>query len=233
MGLRKSIRNIYWRRIQASHAGKASSSHVFDWQWRKTPYNRVALVSMLAASRPNCRYLEIGCDTDAVFFSVPATMKVGVDPARGGTIRATSDDYFAAHNDRFDVIYIDGLHTYEQVRRDVVNALDRIAPDGWIVLHDTLPSNWIEGYSPRITPDSWQGDVWRIAFDLLATPGLEFRTVLIDNGCLTIRAPATVTPLALADKSTETGSGGFNYFFEQIELLPLVSWEAFRNWAGV
>ena len=41
-------------------------------------------------------------------------MAVGVDPLLGGTHRMTSDAFFAANADAFDLIFIDGLH---QVRR--------------------------------------------------------------------------------------------------------------------
>ena len=101
MGLRKSLQNLYWRRQQARHAAAASSKS-FAWNWRATPYDRIAVVTLLVASRPQGRYLEIGCDTDHVFRAVPARHKVGVDPARGGTVRATSDDYFQSSQERFD-----------------------------------------------------------------------------------------------------------------------------------
>ena len=230
MGLRKSIQNAYWRRVQARYAAVAST-RAFAWNWLATPYNRIALVSLLAASRPQGRYLEIGCDTDFVFRSVPAKHKVGVDPARGGTVRKTSDDYFAASRERFDVIFIDGLHAYEQLRRDVVNALDRIEPGGWIVLHDMLPHDWIEGHTPRLTRNSWTGDVWKAAFDMAATPGLDFRIVLIDNGCLTIRAPQT--PLTLHDRREEMIPATFDFLYDHIGELPLASWDDFRAWAQV
>jgi predicted O-methyltransferase YrrM len=230
MGLRKNIRRFLWRREQARHAA-AASTRAFDWNWLATPYSRIALVSLLAASRPEGRYLEIGCDRDDVFRAVPARRKVGVDPVRGGTVRATSDDYFRTSRETFDVVYIDGLHTYEQVRRDVVNALDRVAPGGWIVLHDMLPHDWVEAHVPRVTPDSWTGDVWKAAFDMQATPGLDFRIVLIDNGCLVIRAPEP--RLTLADRRSEMTGATFDFLYDHIGELPLANWDEFRNWAGV
>jgi hypothetical protein len=230
MGLRKSIRNLYWKRQQARRAAVAST-RTLDWNWLATPYNRVALVSLLAASRPQGRYLEIGCDEDLVFRAVPARRKVGVDPARGGTARLTSDAYFSGSTETFDVIYIDGLHTYEQVRRDVVNALDRIAPGGWIVLHDMLPHDWIEAHSPRITRNSWTGDVWKAAFDMRATEGLDFRIVLIDNGCLVIRSPEP--KLQLFDRRAEMAGATFDFLCDRVKELPLATWDEFRIWAGV
>ena len=43
----------------------------------------------------------------------------------------TSDDFFLSNKDKFDVIFIDGLHIYEQVRKDVVNSINAINDGGW------------------------------------------------------------------------------------------------------
>jgi hypothetical protein len=88
----------------------------FDWDWGQTNFNRIALVNLLNADRLNGDYLEIGCQGNNLFDSVPATNKVGVDPVAGGTVRKTSDDFFRENQQKFDVIFIDGLHTYEQAR---------------------------------------------------------------------------------------------------------------------
>jgi SAM-dependent methyltransferase len=37
---------------------------------------------------------------------------------------------------RFDLVFIDGDHTYDAVRADVANALNLVAPDGIIACHD-------------------------------------------------------------------------------------------------
>jgi len=49
--------------------------------------------------------------------------KIGVDPERGGNIRMTSDHFFKVNKSKFDVIFIVGLHTFEQARRDVLNSI--------------------------------------------------------------------------------------------------------------
>ena len=43
--------------------------------------------------------------------------KVGVDPVSGGTIRVTSDNFFRTNKEKFDCIFIDGLHKYAQVKK--------------------------------------------------------------------------------------------------------------------
>lgn len=57
-------------------------------------------------------------------------------------IRKTSDDAFLDISDkRFDFIYIDGLHTAEQVEKDVNNYMTLINKSGFIGGHDHHP-NW-------------------------------------------------------------------------------------------
>ena len=68
-------------------------------------------------------YLEIGCQENNLFHSVTAVHKTGVDPERGGTHRMTSDQFFAQNNKKFDFIFIDGMHTYEQVHVDIKNSI--------------------------------------------------------------------------------------------------------------
>jgi hypothetical protein len=62
-------------------------------------------------------YLEIGCEYDMAFGVLKEMYEyaVGVDPAQGGTHRMTSDEFFRQSNLTFDIIFIDGLHTGEQV----------------------------------------------------------------------------------------------------------------------
>ena len=71
-----------------------------------------------------CRsYLEIGCGTCATLNAIRAARKIGVDPSPGGTVRATSNEFFQTNTDKFDLIFIDGLHVREQVLLDAANAI--------------------------------------------------------------------------------------------------------------
>ena len=52
-------------------------------------------------------------------------------------IRKTSDDAFAElTNQQFDVVYIDGNHDYEYVKRDILNYQTLIKPQGFLTGHD-------------------------------------------------------------------------------------------------
>ena len=54
-------------------------------------------------------------------------------------IKTTSDkafEIFKNSDEKFDFIYIDGNHTYEFVKRDIINALGLIKPGGILGGHD-------------------------------------------------------------------------------------------------
>jgi hypothetical protein len=173
------------------------------------------------------KYLEIGCASNALFDSVPCNSKVGVDPEIGGTHRMTSDEFFTTNHEEFDLIFIDGLHHYEQIRKDAVNALSCIRDGGWIAFHDFLPRNWKEHHVPRLQV-AWCGDCWKLAYELSQSEGIDFRILLIDHGVGVIRAPSTA--VTIVDKSDELLDAEFDYFANIVSDLPIVSWEDGLRW---
>jgi predicted O-methyltransferase YrrM len=48
----------------------------------------------------------------------------------------TSDNFFENNQNFFDIIYIDGLHKYHQVKKDLNNALKFLKKDGIIICDD-------------------------------------------------------------------------------------------------
>ena len=200
----------------------------FNWRWEKTNFNRVALVNLLCAGKLDGDYLEIGCQGNKLFDSVPMKNKVGVDPESGGTVKKTSDDFFAASNQKFDVIFIDGLHTYEQVRLDVINSIDRLKDGGWIALHDMLPQDWREEHVPRVTIGVWAGDVWKVAFELANSPGIDFKIIRIDHGVGVFRVLSPKP--ALKNMSDVLTKERFAYFYKNVDKLPLVDWPSASEW---
>ena len=110
-------------------------------------------------------YLEIGCDQDEVFSKVVIENKVGVDPVSGGNIRLTSDEFFKKNTDFFDLIFIDGLHEYSQVKKDIVNSLKVLNPKGIILIHDCMPLSYLDQAIPR-GQRKWNGDVWKSIVEL-------------------------------------------------------------------
>jgi hypothetical protein len=199
-----------------------------DRDWAKIPYDRATVVKTLVSLHESPTYLEIGCAENLLFDQVAAARKVGVDPARGGTHRMTSDAFFAANQDRFDVVFIDGLHHYQQVRRDVVNALAVIPAGGWIALHDLYPRDWIEEHVPQIATSRWTGDPWKVAFELAVSPGVDFRLVEIDHGVGIVRK--LTDDARLADRGAELGPQRFAWFRDHLAELPLVDWPNAERW---
>lgn len=59
-------------------------------------------------------------------------------------IKKTSDDAIKELKKTSNVlmVYIDGLHTYEQVKKDIQNYKDLILPDGYLCGHDYHKQQW-------------------------------------------------------------------------------------------
>jgi hypothetical protein len=205
-----------------------SDTRRFDWDWRATNYNRIAVVNLLLGKMADPWYLEIGCASNALFNSVPALHKVGVDPVSGGTERKTSDDFFKDNTHLFDVIFIDGLHTYTQARKDVINAIKCLKEDGWIALHDMLPRDWTEHHIPIVTRDVWCGDVWKVAFELSQTEGVDFKILKIDYGVGVFKL--LKKNVVLKDLTGQLRDKEFSYFYDNIKALPLIEWKDAQQW---
>lgn len=221
------FKKVKYKALQQQYQHNAYDK-AFDWDWDAVPYNRIALVNLLTAQIPQCDYLEIGCFNNALFYAVCAANKTGVDPVRGGNVRKTSDEFFANNTRKFDVIFIDGLHEYPQVRRDVVNAIKFLKPGGWIAMHDMLPRNWLEHHVPMIKTGPWSGDGWKVGFELANTPGIDFKILRIDHGVGVFKL--TQPNPTLIDREAEMQNKQFSYLYENISSLPVVEWQDSQDW---
>ena len=212
------------RKMQQFRYRHNASDKSFDWQWSEKGFNRIALVNRLVAQKGglNANYLEIGCASNSLFDSVASLKKTGVDPVSGGTHRMTSDAFFDKNEEGFDVIFIDGLHEYKQVRRDALNAVNCLNQDGWIAFHDFLPSNWKEHHVPRIN-GAWTGDCWKLAVELSQAEGVDFKIVNIDHGVGLMRR--TYSTLHVPDLSGELAHAGFDKFINAVDDLPICDFE--------
>ena len=126
-------------------------------------------------------YLEIGTFRDELFDKIRCEKKVGVDPVSGGTIRKTSDQFFSDNKDKFDCIFIDGLHYYDQVKKDILNSLSILNDNGVILLHDCLPNNHYEQAVPRCQM-TWNGDVWKAIVECRTKDNIDTYTCYADFG---------------------------------------------------
>ena len=194
----------------------------FSWSWGQKQHNRIALVNFMVglAGGWNARYLEIGCFRNDLFHAVGSARKTGVDPAQGGTHRMTSDEFFEQNpGEKFDVVFIDGLHEYPQVRRDTVNALKAIPVGGFIGFHDLLPSSWLEHHVPRLQ-GNWTGDCWKIALELRETKGVAFCIASVDHGVGMLRK--TSEDVEMPDMESQLAEAEFDRFVEELDRLPIM-----------
>ena len=155
------------------------------FEYDKGPYNRSSFILRCLAHKDiqNCKYLEIGTCDDLVFNDIPLNIenKIGVDPEKGGTLRMTSDEFFSENKQKFDVIFIDGLHEYAQCKKDLLNSIKYLNHNGVILMHDCLPRNSFEEAVPR-KQSVWNGDVWKVIAEVNNSLGLDYVIANIDRG---------------------------------------------------
>ena len=144
-------------------------------------YFRWDLIEYLIKKYNYTNYLEIGCDRDQLFSKVKIQNKIGVDPFSGGTVRKTSDEFFLENNEKFDIVFIDGLHIYSQVKKDILNSVQCLKPNGIVLVHDCMPDSVGKQAVPRYKMQ-WNGDVWKAIVDLRQKNNLEIYTCEIDQG---------------------------------------------------
>ncbi|MDX1410758.1 MAG: class I SAM-dependent methyltransferase [Nitrospirales bacterium] len=144
-----------------------------------------ALADLISAST----YLEIGVAKGKTFMNISVPYKVGVDPhfkfnfhdhADQNTIfyEVTSDFFFsklAPGHSEFDLIYLDGLHTFEQTFRDFCASIRYSHENTIWLIDDTCPNSWLAGQrnlriakklrkSFGIKNQTWMGDVFKVVF---------------------------------------------------------------------
>ena len=150
----------------------------FDFTNKKT---RLSIVQEIINKKNYDNYLEIGCFDNELFNHINCKKKVGVDPVSGGTIRDTSDNFFKTNNEKFDCIFIDGLHEFYQVKRDINNSIKYLNNDGVILLHDCLPNNVYDQAMPRCQYN-WNGNVWKAIVECRTRNDIDVYTCYADNG---------------------------------------------------
>jgi len=189
-------------------------------------YNRHAFIikSLLKLyQEKDLTYLEIGVSKNEVFNCIPLNMskKIGVDPIMGGNKKMTSDHFFQKNEKFFNVIFIDGLHIYEQCQKDVLNSIKFLKPNGIILIHDMIPKNSFEEHVPFKQRNS-TGDVWKIAVELANSKNLDFVIANIDHGVGIVKPKNNFE----YKKMPELKNYRFELFFDKYyKKLPIVSCE--------
>lgn len=105
-------------------------------------FNRTSLIIYLFNKYKYKSYLEIGHGQGHNWRHMGfIENKKCVDPFMGPppVIRKTSDSFFEENKDTYDLIFIDGDHSAEQVYKDVINSLKFLNENGIILTHDNSP----------------------------------------------------------------------------------------------
>jgi hypothetical protein len=173
-------RNIFKLRFIIHVLFKEKNIGDLNFNFDKYP-SRAEIVQKIIELKKYKKYLEIGCFKNELFDKISCEKKVGVDPISGGNIRETSDNFFKKNLEKFDCIFIDGLHTYEQVKKDIYNSIKYLNHGGIILLHDCLPSNVYDQSVPRCQY-KWNGDVWKALVEIRTKPYLDSYTCFADQG---------------------------------------------------
>lgn len=230
--------------------------------------NASDLINLLARRFEARKYLEIGVRHGDTFFAVNLPLKTAVDPAftfdwaaRCDAVYAaqSSDEFFASfpesetaapflENGRpvWDLIFIDGLHTFEQSCRDFENSL-RFAHQNTIwLLDDTVPS---DPYSAL--PDqelalrcralaggqgrAWHGEVYKTLFAIHDFhPEISYCTVMGPGNPLTVLWRSPPSPDRVPRFGSRELISGLNYFslLKEADLLLPVEIGALGSLVG-
>lgn len=157
-------------------------------------------INRLARKNNAQRYLEIGVAEGNTFHHVDIQHKTAVDPLFAFDLSAYADRpghfYFNTGSDAFfgdlenikagifgqkdfawDIVFLDGLHTYGQTMRDFSNSLqythektiwifdDTVPSDPWAALPDMNKCYFFRDMT-GIESRAWQGDVYKCVFAL-------------------------------------------------------------------
>ena len=153
--------------------------------------NRTSIINSLIAKIGAKSYLEIGVHTAENFNRISCANRTGVDPVQPPVtgectyFQGTSDEFFATlpRDTKFDVIFIDGLHSAPQVKFDIINSMEHLNDGGFIVCHDMNPL--LEFHqTEQYNGGHWNGNGWKAFVQLRAElQSWNFATVDTDQGC--------------------------------------------------
>jgi len=189
-------------------------------------YSRLDMINYFIKKNDYKSYLEIGCDKNQIFSQITLNKKIGVDPYSGGNVRKTSDDFFKENVEKFDLIFIDGLHVYEQVKKDIINSINFLNKKGVILVHDCLPDTIGKQAVPRYKMQ-WNGDVWKAIVDLRQRNDLEIHTCFVDQGIGIIKKQINSSILKINKKTQDLKFSDF--YHNHKEYLRIINLDEFKK----
>ena len=97
-----------------------------------------------------------------------------------GLFLGTTDDFFDRSSRRYDLIFIDADHNYDQVKKDLTQSLKRLTRSGTAILHDTDPAN------VKLLGEGYCSDSYKILQELRNNNQVDFVTLPMNEAGLTI-----------------------------------------------
>jgi hypothetical protein len=228
--------------------------------------NRIELLNNIIKKYDIENYMEIGVFYGKCFLEIQCKRKIAVDPDFRIPWEIRKDNfkkkikrkflnqfdlYYKKTSDEFfredftilqkhppSLVFIDGLHTYEQTLKDVENSLDYLSDDGIIVLHDCNPENEIQALpaisyqsvvdlKPKDWDGVWNGDVWKTIAHLRSQRNdIEVVTLNTDCGLGIVRKKKSEISLNMSINEIKTMSYS-DLEKNRIEILNLVELENF------
>lgn len=199
------------------------------------------------------RYLEVGVFKGLTFTEIQAERKVAVDPSFQFDVpppsqqvehhETTSDAYFSdiAGDALFDVVFLDGLHTYEQTFRDFCNTILHVHERSIIVIDDTVPNDPYSALRDQrfaVTSReqhggkgrSWHGDTYKCVLAIHDFfPAFSYVTVMDDGNPQTVvwREPRASSPAF--DRAEHIGQTDYFGLRRRFELLNPVTNERMKE----
>lgn len=133
-------------------------------------------------------YLELGIYHGTTFKYMQPLVKrcVGVDIEKKDFIgkdsffRMTTDAFFKQNKEKFDAVFIDAAHEYEQVRKDFENSMKCLKKGGVVFLHDTDP------FSKQYMQPTFCDDAYKMNKYLEDQGNYQFVTIPMDEAGLTM-----------------------------------------------
>ena len=214
---------IVFKRIKLSRFNKYKRFLIFlQFRQNSTPTEASILINQLSLQNNlQSKYLEIGVESGRTLQDVKIRKKFAVDPYfhfntmfQGQTYRfhkTDSDTFFKKISNTshmFEIIFLDGLHTYEQTYKDLQNSIKFVSKNSIIIVDDTIPNDESSSlpdqnacYEMRKSQGNahdlrWHGDVYKVicALSILNVPEIHWAT-LID-----LENPKTVIWLGNSEK---------------------------------
>lgn len=176
-----------------------------NFRENSTPTEASVLINLLSAQNNlQSRYLEIGVESGRTLRDVKIQKKYAVDPyfhfntffpSRTYRFYKTDSDSFfnkiLKSEIRFEIIFLDGLHTFEQTWKDLQNSLKFVANNSIIIVDDTIPIDESSSlpdqsacYKMRESLGNshdlrWHGDVYKVvcALSFLKIPTINWATL--------------------------------------------------------